>query len=190
MDVLKKYIRQLFASDFMRMNAAFFAGSLFVAFLNYLYYPVVGRTLPKEAFGEVQVLVSFFMTFVVFLTVLSFVAVNIVVNEKKVEKAQEILQELERFALLIGIVLLVAMTFSANILQDMLKFDSPLPFIVVGLIVLVSIPVSFRNAYIRGKKDFIGASIGNAIGAGSKLLFSLLFVLARLYSRKFLNRLA
>jgi O-antigen/teichoic acid export membrane protein len=58
--MLRAFARQLRSSDFLRQNAILFVGSLAVSVLNYAYYPVLGRLLKVEEFGEVQVLISLF----------------------------------------------------------------------------------------------------------------------------------
>ncbi len=45
---------------FLRHNAIFWSASLFVSFLNYLYYPVLGRLLDPTSFGETQTIISIF----------------------------------------------------------------------------------------------------------------------------------
>ncbi len=163
-------------SPFLRQNLVFFIGSLIVAVLNYLYYPVLGRLLPTESFGELQVLVSLFMQATILLQVLGLVATNIVVNEKDADKANAVLSELEKFSLLISLGLFIITIIIAPSLQAGLKFDSPIPFIILGLIFLASVPPAFTGAFLRAKKDFKAASATSAAAAGAKLILSVILV--------------
>jgi O-antigen/teichoic acid export membrane protein len=164
------------SNQFLRHNAIFFVGSMGVAFLNYLYYPVMGRLLSNEAFGELQVVVSTFMQMTTVLTVLSIIVVAILVNERDKELAKSTALELEKVAFAVGMVVLILLTVFAGQIQQALKFESFWPFIVMGLIFIVSVPQTFRNAYMRAEKDFTNASISSALGSISKILFSVLFV--------------
>lgn len=68
---------------FLRHNAIYMVGSLSVAALNYLFYPVLGRMLSPADFGEVQALTSLFTQAAIFLTILTYVTVHVTVNVPK-----------------------------------------------------------------------------------------------------------
>jgi O-antigen/teichoic acid export membrane protein len=155
----------------------FFFGSIAVGALNYLYYPVLGRLLPPAAFGEIQVLVSLFLQFTIFLNVLTLITVNIAVNYKDSEKAHRMIFELEKLASYFALGILVFSLLGGEFLRSALKFDSTLPFVALALAMTASIPLTFRSAYARGQKKFGIASISQLIGAGIKIVFSVLFVM-------------
>ncbi len=165
-------------SDFLRHNAIFFVGSAAVSVLNYLYYPVLGRLLEPSAFGEVQTLISLFLQIAIFLTVLGLLTVNLVANYGDKPDAQRTILELEKLALFISIAGLLITVVCGPLLQRFFHFDSAVPFIVLALAVVVSVPATFRNAYLRGKQQFGLTSIAGLIGAGAKLVFSVLFIAA------------
>lgn len=163
-------------SPFLRRNAVFFAGSMAVAFLNYLYYPVLGRLLPVAAFGEVQVAVSLLMQVSTILAVLSLIVVNIIVNSQDEESSQRAIRELEKIATYVGIGIVVSVIVAAGTIQRELKFESAWPIILIALMFLFNITGSFRGAFLRGKNDFTGASISGVITSVSKLAISALLV--------------
>jgi O-antigen/teichoic acid export membrane protein len=165
-------IAKLRESKFIRMNAIFFVGSLAVAFLNYLYYPVLARMLAAEQFGEVQVLVSFFLQATIFLNVLSLVIVNIMGEESEQKEKDLSIRELEKLALLIGAILFVITLFISPFLASQLKFTSSLGFIAIAAVFLISIPLAFRTAFLRGKGDFGSVSVSGVISAFTKIIFS------------------
>ena len=134
-------------NQFLRHNAVFFAGSVAVGALNYLYYPVLGRLLEPGTFGEVQTLVSLFLQLGVFLTVLSMVIVNIVANYDE-PKRDKFVFEFEKLAMLGSILLLAGSLVFARQLQSLLNFESPWPFAVLALAVFPAFGIAFLLAVI------------------------------------------
>lgn len=169
-------VRSMRSNQFLRQNTVFFAGSVVVGALNYLYYPVLGRLLEPGTFGEVQTLVSLFLQLGVFLVVISMVIVNIVANYADEKKRNTFVFEFEKLALLTSFVLLIASIVFGKQLQAWLQFESPWPFAALSLAVVASVPFYIRGAYLRGKQRFGLVSGGNIVGAGAKLVFSALLV--------------
>jgi len=165
-------------SQFLRHNAVFFTGSVAVGALNYLYYPVLGRMLTPSAFGETQTLVSLFLQLSIFLIVLSLVIVNIVANYPDEETRNLFVFEFEKLALLISALLLGGCVLFRDRLQAFLHFTSSWPFVLLAVAVVVTVPFTLRGAFLRGQQRFGLVSTGNILGAGGKLLFSVLLVLA------------
>lgn len=159
-------------NSFLKHNAIFFLGSVAVGILNYAYYPVLGRLMDPARFGEIQVLVSLFLQFTIFLNVLSLVTVTITVNYGDKAKAHRMIFELEKLASYLALVLLALSIVGGEFIRQQLHFDSMLPFIALALAMLVSIPLTFRSAYARGQKRFGIASMSQLIGAAVKILFS------------------
>lgn len=167
-------------SSFLRHNAIFFLGSVGVGALNYLYYPILGRMLPPHVFGEVQVLVSLFLQLCIFLSVLGMVTVNVSANYENAQQRNRVIFDLERIALLISLGLLGLSVVFGSPLQEFFKFDDQWPFVVLVLAVVVSVPFTFRGAFVRGQHGFVVASIANLIASAAKILFSMLLVAAGL----------
>jgi O-antigen/teichoic acid export membrane protein len=157
------------------MNGIFFLGSLFVSFLNYLYYPVLGRMLSAEQFGELQVLVSFYLQATIFLNVLALVIVNLVTQGDR-KSRQIVLNELERLAYVVGVIEVFAISVLSALIADALQFETGTGFIVMAVIFFVSIPLTFKNAYLRGVQDFFAASVSGVVSALSKIGLSVIFV--------------
>ena len=169
-------LRKLKSNSFIKNNGIFFIGSLLVAFINYLYYPVLGRLLPIDAFGEVQVIISFYLQLTVFLTVLTLIATNVVVNESNRDTANAVVGEIERFALYLSMLLSVIVIALAVPLQQALKFESSMPFVAITGVFIVSVVLAFRSAYLRAKQDFWAASLQGIIAGTAKLALSALLV--------------
>lgn len=173
-------IRQARSNQFLRHNAVFFAGSVAVGALNYLYYPVLGRLLDPGRFGEVQTLVSLFLQLGVFLVVLSMVIVNVVANGSDEAKRNSLVFEFEKLALMVSVVLLSASVIFGRQLQAALNFESSWPFAILALSVIASVPFYIRGAYLRGHQRFGQVSAGNILAAGAKLVLSAVLVAAGL----------
>lgn len=172
-----RYLSKLRQSHFLKHNAIFLVGSVAVGALNYIYYPILGRLLPPAAFGEIQVLVSLFLQFTIFLNVLTLITVNIAVNYKDSEKAHRMIFELEKLASYFALGILAFSIIAGEFLRSSLKFDSMLPFIALALAMVSSIPLTFRSAYARGQKKFGVASVSQLIGASIKIVFSAMLVI-------------
>jgi O-antigen/teichoic acid export membrane protein len=165
-------IKNLLNKPFVRHNVIFFIGSSVVSILNYLYYPILSHQLRPSDFGEVQALVSLFLQISIFLSVLGLVTVNIVTNIENENERNEIVFELEKLALYISLIGLVITLLLAAPIQHFLNFESESPIIVTYLALIIGVPLTFRAAFLRGKKDFTSASISNIIASFTKLLFS------------------
>jgi len=174
---MHKIVHAVRGSAFLKHNAIFFLGAIGAGALNYAFYPILARLLPTGGFGEVQALCSLFAQVNIFLGVLGLLTVNIVANNTQSEQRDQVIIELEKLALLIG-VLLVGATFVAGpSLEHFFHFDSFWPFVWLALAVLVSIPLMFRNSYLRGRQAFGLTSILGVVAAGADLLFAVVSVL-------------
>ncbi|HVI69180.1 MAG TPA: oligosaccharide flippase family protein, partial [Magnetospirillaceae bacterium] len=167
-------------SAFLKHNLVFLIGSVGVGVLNYAYYPLLSRLLPPAAFGEVQVLVSIFLQLTIFLNVVSMVTVHVVTNYHDATKANRVVFELERWATWAACGLLILTLLCAPLLRDLLHFDSMLPFVGLGLALVVSVPLALRGGYARGKHKFAEASWAAVIGSAAKILLSAALVVTGL----------
>ncbi|MDX2776443.1 oligosaccharide flippase family protein [Streptomyces caniscabiei] len=174
------YFQRLKHSRFLKHNVVFFIGSVAVGVLNYAYYPVVGRLMEPAAFGELQVLVSLFLQFTIFLNVLGMITVNIMANYADADKAHRMIFEIEKLAAYAALALLLASIVAGEFLRQQLKFDSATPFAALALALLVSIPLTFRSAYARARERFGVASISQLIGSAVKIGMSALLVVVGL----------
>lgn len=166
---MKRRLQFLTNSTFLRHNAILFVGSLLVGFGNYVYYPVLGRLLEPSIFGEVQALAALFTQLALFLIVLGQVTVNIVANYEDEEKKQIVLFELEKFALMLSIGVAVVLVAFSWQLRDFFHFESVWPFIILLSALVASVPLAFRNAYLRAHKQFTSFSISQIIGSFAKV---------------------
>lgn len=154
-----------------------FVGSLGVGFLNYLYYPVLGRLLQPGTFGEVQTLASLLAQIMIFLSVLGLLTINIVANYEDGAKRNQTLSELERLALFIALALVAVTAAISPMLRQFFNFGSSLPFVIMAAAVAVSVPYTFRSSFLRGKHLFTHVSLVAIVASASDLVLAAVFVL-------------
>lgn len=172
-----KILKLITSSPFLRHNTVFLFGSLGVAALNYLFYPILGRIMSPADFGEVQTLTSLFTQAAIFLTILTYVTVHVTVNTTDEQLRNQTLLGLERMAMIVGYSLLGIALLSVNQLRVFLHFSDIWPFVVLIIALGISVPLAFRMAFLRGRKLFMRASLTDGIGSAAKLLLAPLFVL-------------
>jgi O-antigen/teichoic acid export membrane protein len=175
---LKQLVRTIRSSKFLIHNLISFIGSVGIGALNYLYYPAIGRLLEPHVFGEVQTLVSMFLQVTIFLNVLGMLTINIITNGPEGGEPDRVVLELEKLAFLVSLLLLTVTVMGAPLLQKFFHFGDSLPFVMLGLAVVATVPFTFHSAYLRATNMFGLASWAGIVGGGAKILFSAVLVLA------------
>jgi len=94
------------ARHFLKHNATYWFASLGVAFLNYMFYPIIGRMLNPTAFGETQTIISFLTQVAVMFQVLSLTSIGIIRKYTDVKKRDKLNSELSRLTLYVSLSLL------------------------------------------------------------------------------------
>lgn len=174
---MEQLVKTLRSSAFIRHNAIFFTGSMAVGFLNYLYYPVIGRLLHPASFGEVQVLFSLLAQITIFFAALGLLTVNIVANYSDSSRRNRMIAELEKLGLIISLVLLLVTVAVAPELQTFFHFASPVPFVVLMIAVVAGVPATFCLGFLRGLKKFGIVSIVGIIMSAADIILSVILVL-------------
>lgn len=170
-------LNRLRGNEFLRHNAVYFVAAVAVGALNYLYYPVLGRLMEPDRFGELQTLISLFLQAIAYLTVMGLVTIHIVANRSAGE-ANVTVSDLEKLALLISFGLLLLSVIFSSRLKAFFHFDSALPFVLLAAAVVISVPYMVRSAYVNGKKLFGLNALSSIAAAGGKLLLSAILVAA------------
>jgi O-antigen/teichoic acid export membrane protein len=161
----------------LRNNAIFFLGSMMVAFLNYLYYPVIGRLMSTSSFGEAQATIALFLQVGIFLQVLSLVIISAIKRYSEPTERNHILGELEQGAILTGLFIFAFVVASSVTLQHFLNFATPYPFWALALAVLVSIPLAFSNSFLQGKQKFNFLARSSILASTLKLASGVILLL-------------
>ena len=161
---------------FLRHNAVFFAGSLAVAFLNYVYHPVLSRLLPLAAFGEVQAIFALTLEITLVLNVLGVVAVALEANREEAPERAELVGDLQAVTLYLVLVASLVTVAFGSWLAHALQFSSSTPFLFLAGILLTSLPITFRRSYLQAGYDFTAVSLANILMALGRLVFAVALI--------------
>jgi O-antigen/teichoic acid export membrane protein len=125
----------------------------------------------------VQTLTSLFTQAAIFLTILTYVTINVTVNVPDETERNQTLMSMERLAMAVGYSLLFLALLAIPWLRDFLHFSGSLPFVALIVAMGLSIPLAFRMAYLRGRKQFLRASITDGVSSAGKLIIAPILVL-------------
>ena len=147
-----------------------------VAFLNYIFYPILGRLLSPADFGDLQALVSLIAQSAIILGALSIVAVNIVANTENPDERDAILTELQKTTFWIVGIVFVLFLLTVSKLKSFFNFSSIYPLLGLAIILFISALTTFRNAYLQGSCHFTRLSVSGVISALGRLVFAVVFI--------------
>jgi O-antigen/teichoic acid export membrane protein len=173
----KSAIEYIKNNDLVRHNMVFFVGSLLIAAFNYLYYPVISRMVSVSDFGEIQAIISIFMQLGILLTAFGYVVTHTINNEKSRDSSRIVILQLEKITLIIASVVLLLLCLGSYLLRNSLQFTSALPFVLVGILVILNVPSTSRTYMLQGLKRLKEVSLSGIIFALSKLLLSVILIL-------------
>lgn len=171
------FVKKIRNDRFLKNNIIFFIGSLIVAFLNYLYYPILGRVLSLSSFGEVQVVVTILLQLTIFLTVFSYIVMNVLSNHPDGAERDSLLNKLELVALLIAVIFFLLISVGSFFFKNTLQFSSFWPFVFIAIMLVLNVPFTFDLAYLQANHDFKGVSFINVVSSVSKIIFSFFIIL-------------
>lgn len=169
-------INKLKSDIFFRRYAIYFTGSMIVAFLNYLFYPVLGRLLSSANFGDVQALVSLITQSGIILGAFSMVVVNITNNAENHQERDKIISELQKIALWIVGAVFVLLLLSISGLKSFFHFSSIYPLVGLAVILPISALIVFRNAFLLGSGRFKNLSVSGIISSLGRLVLAIGFI--------------
>jgi O-antigen/teichoic acid export membrane protein len=161
---------------FLRKSAIFFVGSLIVAFLNYLYYPVLGRWLTLEDFGEVQAILALATQMTMILAAFTLATVHASVNHEAGQERQAIVRTLRRAALAVVAISFGLLLLSAHLLANTFQFEGPVVFAALAILLVTTTVFSTRQGVLQGQGKFFQVSIGNILVSAGRILFALLAI--------------
>jgi O-antigen/teichoic acid export membrane protein len=168
--------RANFKSDaFYRHALMFMAASLITSVLNYIYYPIMGRMIGVEGYGELQVLTSFLLQLTTVFIGLNLISVNIVANHDERE-SKALIIALQKVVFWFVALACVGVLLVSPQLKHFFHFSSSWPFVLLIPSLLVDAIAVFWTAYLQAKRDFTSLSFYTILTGGGKIVFSVLFV--------------
>ncbi|MDD4409931.1 MAG: oligosaccharide flippase family protein [Candidatus Pacebacteria bacterium] len=169
-------VRRLLKDDFVKNNIVFFIGTISVAFLNYLYHPIIGRLMRVEDFGEVQAFLSFSLIVGVFTGFFRNVIITAVANIKE-ERDKEVVAMLNKASLLLAFFVSFILVAFGNYFLSFFNFSSYYYFIAFAILIMAGAVGSNNQALIQGKHEFKLLSFLGIVTSLVKLLASIAFIL-------------
>lgn len=148
-----------------------------VAFLNYVFHPVLGRLLSPSDFGDVQALISLIAQSAIIFGAFSMVAVNITTNIENPDERDAIISQLQKIAFWIIGIVFIFLLLSISELKSFFNFSSIYPLVGLAIILPISALTTFRNAYLQGSSNFTKLSISGIISSLGRLIFVIGLVL-------------
>ena len=163
--------------EFIRNYSIYFTGAMIVAFVNYLFYPVLARFMTLEGFGEVQALISLFMEFAVITGALSIVVIHIVATPGDTEWKARTITELKKLARIGAFIISIGIAALSFWLAGFFHFSTPTPFIALAILLFLSTLPLFANAYLQGKLLYFKTSVSSFIGSAGRIIGAVAMVL-------------
>jgi O-antigen/teichoic acid export membrane protein len=170
------FAKNLLSDRFFRNNLVFFVGTLIVGALNYAFHPILGRMMSASDYGEVQALLALVVQVGVFQGMFGIVIINIVANGGNDEDKLAVISEIRKVALYSAAVLFIALLVSTVFFKNFLQFDSVWPFFGVAAMVPLSVAITVRSSFLRGRQRFADISVNGILQSGGKLLFAVVLV--------------
>lgn len=169
-------LESLINDKFIKNNIVFFAGSIFVSALNYLYNPILGRLLPLEQFGELQAILSLSIQLAIFINVIGMIVVNIV-NDREEKEKIFIVKSLQSISILINLFLVITLYIFRNVVGQGLGMNSGISITLIGMYLLILSPLVVRNSHLQAHHKFFDNSVVNLIGSLFKIIIAVGFIL-------------
>ena len=173
---LQSGIVRLRNDRYYRNALLFVSASLITSGLNYLYYPIMGRMLGLESYGELQVVTSFLLQLTTVFTGLNLISVNIVANHDE-EQSKTLIVALQKTVFWFVTIACIGVLLASPALEQFFHFGSAWPFILLTPALLVDAIAVFWTAYLQGKHDFKSLSIYSILTGAGKIVFSVVFIL-------------
>ena len=145
--------------------------------INYLYHPLMIRYLSISEFAEFESLVGIFnILWVLTAGVSLFLVKEIAKNSKNLPLVKSIFQYSNILLLGVGCFSYLLFALCSPFIARFLKFDSVIPVLLTGVIILFSFQGTVVWAVLQGLKRFKFIALGGILWAFFRLSFGLVFV--------------
>lgn len=147
--------------------------SLVGAVFGYAVYPVLARILTAGQFGDFAVMVAFSNQLLGLLLAFNVISIYLVKSQSE-EKARSHAQIIQKNLILFFLATTVVFLVASPYLDRLLKIENSGYFIVLGLILLTSVPGVIWTGYLQGNKQLIRVGSFNVSAGAGKLVFGAL----------------
>ena len=163
-------------NTFFQNFLIYFSGSMVVSVINYAFYPIIGRLLSVQEFGEMQVLIALVTQVGLVLAALATVITHTTASAENEDTARKTITELRSVILFLAVPLIFLGLLTIPFLQKYLHYNATLPFIALFASVFISIIATFNNATLQGQKRFKQISFMGILQALSKLIIAVVLI--------------
>lgn len=158
-------------SKLLKQNLIFFIGTTTTAGINYLFYPVLGRMLQPNEFGEVQVVLALSVQIVAIFSIVRLIVVREVANADE-EAAVVLTNRIRHFMFQASMVIAAVGLVAAPFLARSLQYRSVVPMLLLVVMVVIAIMRSPIDGFLRGRQLFAQSAIADFAAAALKLVFA------------------
>lgn len=169
-------LKKLQGDSFLRGSFIYFVGSMIVAGINYLFYPVLGHLLTPTQFGDTQVFISLISEIGIILGAFSIIIVNISLNIDDDQKRNSTITVLRNISFYAIITLATLLVIFIKPLTEFLNLGSVYPLVFLIIYLLLSISANVRSSFLQGRARFTELSINGIISSLGRLLFAVLLI--------------
>lgn len=161
---------------FLRKSGVFFIGSMIVAVLNYLFYPVLGRHLSLADYGDVQASLSIWSQVMTLLGAFNLAVVHTSTNCDHPGECRAVTNRLQMASFVAVGIICVLLLLGSNWLFETFRFTTRSLLFVLPLLLIGNSMYGIRIGYLQGKGRFFSVSLANILLSGGRLVFALLLI--------------
>lgn len=165
------------SSNFYVRSGLFSALSLAGAVLSYALYPALTRILSAGQFGDFAVIVAFSNQLLGLMLAFNVISIYLVKSQSEA-KARSHAQIIQKSLILLFLAATVVLLIASPYLNHLLKIEHAGYFIILGLILLTSVPGVIWTGYLQGNKELVRVGSFNAAAGAGKLVFGMLLAAA------------
>lgn len=163
--------------NFYIRSGLFTVLSLLGAIINYATYPVLARILNITEFGDFSAVIAISNQTLGFLLAFNVISIHLVKKYPE-STARQNAQVIQKVLIWIFLALSALIVLLFPVLKHSLKINDPAAFLVLGLILVVSVPGSIWTGYLQGHKEMIRIGWYSFSVAVTKLIGTVLLALA------------
>lgn len=158
-------------SKLLKQNLIFFIGTTATASINYLFYPVMGRLLPPNEFGEVQVVLALSMQIAAIFSIVRLIVVREVANADA-ETSVALTNRIQHFMIQASIAVAAVGLAASPFLARSLQYRSVVPMLLLVVILVLAIIRSPIDGFLRGRQLFTQSAIADLTASVLKLVLA------------------
>jgi len=177
--MIKKMLKRIFASHFLRSSSIFFIGAIVGSIFNYLFAMSMGRMMGPTNYGVLVALFSWMALITIPTGVVATVAIRFTAAFKtrnEIGKIQSLFYLLSKNIFYIALAVAVILAAAAGPINKFLNIPSRLPTILLGVAIIFMFLIAVTRGILQGLQKFTQLSLNISIDPFIKLLLGLTLV--------------